>query len=42
MTMTLSRESVVEEMLMKQFHTLSPMYGRFFSKVVSLSFGKMK
>ena len=41
MSMVLSIESVVEEMLMKQFHTLNPIYGRFFSKIVSLSFGKI-
>ena len=40
--MVLSIESVVEEILMKQFHTLSPMYGKFFSKVVSSSMGKIK
>ena len=42
MTVVLSRESVVDRILMKQFHTLSPMYGRFFCKVVSLSLGKIK
>ena len=41
-SMVLSIESVLEEILMKQFHTLSPMYGKFFCKVVSLSMGKIK
>ena len=41
-SMVLSIESVVEEILMKQFHTLSPMYGKFFFKVVSLSMDKIK
>ena len=40
--MVISIELVVEEILMKQFHTLSPMYGKFFFKVVSLSMGKIK
>ena len=40
--MVISIESVVEEILTKQFHTLSPMYGKFFFKVVSLSMGKIK
>ena len=40
--MVISIESVVEEILMKQFHTLSPMYGKFFFKVVSLSMGNIK
>ena len=40
--MVLSIESVVEEILMKQFHTLSSMYGKFFCKVVSLSMGKIR
>ena len=35
-------ESVVEEILMKKFHTLSPMYGKFFYKVVGLCMGKIK
>ena len=42
MTVVLSRESVVDEILMEHFHTLSPMYGRFFCKVVRLSLGKIK
>ena len=40
--MVLSVESVVDDILINQFHTLRPMYGCFSCKIVSLSFVKVK